>query len=67
MNLKVALPKDYAVLNSKEISVKGKIVIARYGKNWRGAKSRLGREHRAVGCLMAKPFKWTYKGKVLAI
>ena len=46
------LKEDYAVLDSIGISVKGKIVIARYGKSWRGVKSRLAREHGAVGCLL---------------
>lgn len=46
------LPADYAVLDSMGISVKGKIAIARYGKSWRGIKSRLAAERGAVGCLI---------------
>jgi N-acetylated-alpha-linked acidic dipeptidase len=34
------------------ISVKGAIVIARYGKSWRGIKPKVAAEHGAVGCLM---------------
>jgi N-acetylated-alpha-linked acidic dipeptidase len=46
------LPADYAVLDWMGISVKGKIAIARYGKSWRGIKSRLAAERGAVGCLI---------------
>jgi N-acetylated-alpha-linked acidic dipeptidase len=46
------MPKDYEVLESKGIDVKGKIVIARYGGGWRGLKPKLAAEHGAVGCLI---------------
>ncbi|WP_407887946.1 transferrin receptor-like dimerization domain-containing protein [Scytonema sp. NUACC26] len=46
------LSEDYAVLDFMGISVKGKIVIARYGRSWRGVKSRLAAERGAVGCLL---------------
>lgn len=61
------LKEDYAVLDSMGISVKGKIVIARYGKSWRGVKSRLARERGAVGCLLySDPTDDGYvKGKVI--
>jgi N-acetylated-alpha-linked acidic dipeptidase len=34
------------------VSVKGKIVIARYGAGWRGLKPRLAADHGAVGCII---------------
>jgi N-acetylated-alpha-linked acidic dipeptidase len=34
------------------VSVKGAIVIARYGQTWRGIKPKLAAEHGAVGCLI---------------
>src|SRR6185437_16338340 len=34
------------------ISVKGKIVIARYGEGWRGLKVKLAQDHGAVGALI---------------
>lgn len=43
---------DYATLNRLGVSVRGKIVIARYGQGWRGIKPRLAYEHGAVGCLL---------------
>ena len=46
------LPEDYSVLESLGISVEGKIVIAKYGRSWRGIKPKLAAEHGAVGCLI---------------
>jgi len=46
------IPEDYAVLDSLGISVKGRIVLARYGHSWRGIKPRLAAERGAVGCLI---------------
>ena len=46
------LPEDYKVLDRMGISVKGKIVIARYGRSWRGIKPKVAQEHGAVGCLI---------------
>ena len=43
---------DYKRLAQMGVSVKGKIVIARYGKGWRGLKPKLAQEHGAVGCLI---------------
>src|SRR5258708_31564530 len=34
------------------VSVKGAIVLARYGQTWRGIKPKLAAEHGAVGCLI---------------
>ena len=43
---------DYRKLAELGISVKGKIVIARYGQGWRGLKPKLAQEHGAIGCLI---------------
>ncbi|HEX4664544.1 MAG TPA: transferrin receptor-like dimerization domain-containing protein [Terriglobales bacterium] len=46
------LTKDYERLDRLGISVKGAIVIAKYGNSWRGVKPKLAYEHGAVGCLI---------------
>ena len=46
------LPADYKMLDRMGISVKGAIVIARYGHSWRGIKPKVAAEHGAVGCLI---------------
>jgi N-acetylated-alpha-linked acidic dipeptidase len=46
------VPQDYEQLERLGISVKGAIVIARYGGAWRGIKPKVGAEHGAVGCLI---------------
>ena len=46
------MPDDYKELARYGISVKGKIVIVRYGAGWRGLKPELAYEHGAVGCLI---------------
>ena len=43
---------DYKRLEQLGISVKGKIVIARYGEGWRGLKVKLAQDHGAVGALI---------------
>ena len=43
---------DYKRLEQFGISVKGKIVIARYGEGWRGLKPKLAQDHGAIGCLI---------------
>ena len=45
-------PEDYRILDSLGISVKGKIVIARYGATWRGIKPKVAAEHGAIGCII---------------
>ena len=45
-------PDDYKQLQSMGVSVKGAIVIARYGETWRGIKPKLAAEHGAVGCII---------------
>ncbi len=46
------ITEDYEQLERLGISVKGCIVIARYGASWRGIKPKLAAEHGAVGCLI---------------
>src|SRR5437763_335833 len=46
------VPKDYETLDRLGISVKGAIVIARYGGSWRGIKPKVAAEHGAVGCII---------------
>jgi N-acetylated-alpha-linked acidic dipeptidase len=43
---------DFEALRRQGVDVKGKIVIARYGHSWRGAKVELAAENGAVGCLL---------------
>jgi N-acetylated-alpha-linked acidic dipeptidase len=43
---------DYEELDRRGISVKGAIVIARYGAGWRGIKPKVAAEHGAVGCII---------------
>jgi N-acetylated-alpha-linked acidic dipeptidase len=43
---------DYLQLERLGVSVKGKIVIARYGQGWRGLKPKLAQEQGAVGCII---------------
>jgi N-acetylated-alpha-linked acidic dipeptidase len=45
-------PSDYEELDRLGVSVKGAIVIARYGASWRGIKPKVAAEHGAVGCLI---------------
>lgn len=44
--------EDYEELALHGVSVKGAIVIARYGHSWRGIKPKLAAEHGAVGCVI---------------
>jgi len=46
------LPEDYEWLERAGIDVKGKIVIARYGRSWRGIKPKVAQEHGAIGCII---------------
>ena len=46
------VPADYEELERHGISVKGAIVIAKYGGSWRGIKPKVAAEHGAVGCLI---------------
>src|SRR6202167_3033283 len=44
--------EDYEHLDRMGISVKGAIVIARYGSGWRGTKPKVAAEHGAIGCII---------------
>ncbi|MVN92970.1 transferrin receptor-like dimerization domain-containing protein [Mucilaginibacter aquatilis] len=46
------LPDDYIQLEKLGIDVKGKIVIAKYGRSWRGIKPKVAYEHGAIGCII---------------
>jgi N-acetylated-alpha-linked acidic dipeptidase len=46
------VPADYEELEQHGISVKGAIVIAKYGGSWRGIKPKVAAEHGAIGCLI---------------
>jgi N-acetylated-alpha-linked acidic dipeptidase len=46
------VPADYEELERRGISVKGKIVIAKYGGSWRGIKPKVAAEKGAVGCII---------------
>ena len=46
------VPADYEQLEERGISVKGAIVIAKYGGSWRGIKPKVAAEHGAIGCLI---------------
>ena len=52
MYVNYGIPEDYEQLTKLGIDVKGKIVIARYGKSWRGIKPKVAYEHGAVGCII---------------
>ena len=45
-------PADYEQLAAMGVSVKGAIVIARYGQTWRGIKPKVAAQHGAVGCII---------------
>ena len=46
------VPQDYDRLQRLGVSVKGAIVIAKYGNSWRGVKPKVAGEHGAIGCLI---------------
>ncbi len=45
-------PQDFAELKARHISVAGKIVIMRYGKNFRGVKVYLAQQNGAAGVII---------------
>ncbi len=46
------MKSDYEELDRNGVSVKGAIVISRYGGGWRGLKPKLAAMHGAVGCII---------------
>jgi len=60
------LPEDYEMLERRGVSVKGAIILARYGRSWRGIKPMVGAEHGAVGCIIySDPRDDGYSGGVV--
>ena len=45
-------PEDFEYLKKQGVDIKGKIVIVRYGRAWRGLKPKLAQDNGAVGCLI---------------
>ena len=45
-------PADYKKLDDLKIDVRGKIVLARYGENFRGVKAFVAQEHGAAGLII---------------
>lgn len=45
-------PEDFRRLAEMGVSVEGRIVLARYGRNFRGVKARVAEEYKAAGLLI---------------
>jgi N-acetylated-alpha-linked acidic dipeptidase len=45
-------PQDYKQLDTMKVDVRGKIVLVRYGGNYRGVKSFVAQEHGATGVII---------------
>jgi hypothetical protein len=45
-------PEDYEELEARGVSVRGAIVIARYGGSFRGTKPKIAAGHGAIGCVI---------------
>ena len=45
-------PEDFAELAKLHVSVKGKIILVRYGANYRGVKVYIAQQHGAAGVIM---------------
>ena len=62
------IPADYEELERLGISVKGKIVIAKYGGSWRGIKPKVAYEHGAIATILySDPPKTTAISKATSI
>lgn len=46
------MPQDYRALDSLGVSVEGKIAMARYGHGYRGIKTKIAEEHKAMGLII---------------
>lgn len=58
-----ARTSDFTALKKRGVSVKGKIVVSRYGKTARSAKVRRAEQRGAVGVILySDPYDYTYKG-----
>src|SRR5258708_35650670 len=59
-------PEDFEKLEKLKIDVRGKIVVVRYGQNFRGVKAFVAQEHGAAGGIIySDPFDcgWRRGGK----
>jgi N-acetylated-alpha-linked acidic dipeptidase len=45
-------PEDFRKLDQLKVDVRGKIVVARYGQNFRGVKALVAQEHGAAGLII---------------
>jgi N-acetylated-alpha-linked acidic dipeptidase len=45
-------PQDYTQLESMKVDVRGKLVLVRYGANYRGVKSLVAQQHGAAGVII---------------
>src|SRR5437870_4911029 len=45
-------PEDFQKLEQLKVDVRGKIVLVRYGQNFRGVKAFVAQEHRAAGVII---------------
>jgi N-acetylated-alpha-linked acidic dipeptidase len=45
-------PEDFKKLDQLKVDVRGKIVVARYGQNFRGVKALVAQEHGAAGLII---------------
>jgi N-acetylated-alpha-linked acidic dipeptidase len=46
------MPEDYEQLEELGVDVRGKVVIAKYGRSWRGIKPKVAAEHGAIATLL---------------
>ncbi|HEX8632834.1 MAG TPA: M28 family metallopeptidase [Pyrinomonadaceae bacterium] len=46
------LPDDYEALKKLKVDVRGRVVIARYGRSFRGVKAKVAEENGAVGLII---------------
>jgi len=52
VNVNYGLDKDYRMLDSLGVSVRGRIAMARYGFSFRGIKAREAERHGAIGLIL---------------
>lgn len=45
-------PEDYRLLEALGVSIKGKLVLARYGRDYRGVKAKLAEDRGAAGIIL---------------
>lgn len=52
VNVNYGLEKDYRMLESLGVNVRGRIAMARYGRSFRGIKAREAERHGAIGLIL---------------